>query len=265
MDFSKNLQRCKEQKGMTIGELSHRSGVPVGTLSKLLSGAIGEPKVSVALSLAAGLGCSLNDLLDPNGTHVTETLNEEERAFLADYRRADEHSRELLRLVLDKQLSACKAPSEVIYTDKKEATRTTEAAHAARILSIPKKERRQNEIPLYDLPVSAGTGIFLDGDSTEMMPLPDAFPEGKATFALRVSGESMEPRFFDGDILLVHEQETVEQGDFGIFLADGEGYFKRFMGDCLHSLNEAYADIPLSNFQDFRCCGKVVGRLAKKK
>lgn len=247
---------------MTIGELSHRSGVPVGTLSKLLSGAIGEPKVSVALSLAAGLGCSLNDLLDPNGTHVTETLNEEERAFLADYRRADEHSRELLRLVLDKQLSACKAPSKTIHTD---TVKANETVPAARILSIPKKAPRQNEIPLYDLPVSAGTGTFLDGDSTEMMPLPDAFPEGKATFALRVSGQSMEPRFFDGDILLVHEQETIEHGEFGIFLADGEGYFKRFMGDCLRSLNQAYEDIPLSNFQDFRCCGKVVGRLAKKK
>lgn len=256
MDFSQNLQRCKENHGVTISELSRRSGVPVGTLSKLLSGAIAEPKLSVALALAHGLGCPLSELLDPNGEHVTETLSDEERAFLADYRRADLHSRELLRLVLDKQLSTETSVAPV-------HERKPSAAVSAHILPMP-KAKHAREIPLYDLPVSAGLGVFLDGNGTDMMTLPDAFPDGKADFALRVSGQSMEPHFYNGDILLVHTQDAVEVGDLGIFTGDGEGYFKRFMGDCLRSFNSEYEDIPLSAFKDFRCCGKVVGRMAKK-
>ncbi|MBR6795067.1 MAG: helix-turn-helix transcriptional regulator, partial [Clostridia bacterium] len=79
MTFSENLKRCKDERGYTIEELSRRSGVPVGTLSKLLSGVIAEPKMAVVLALAKGLSCSLSHLLDPAGEHIEETLDEEER------------------------------------------------------------------------------------------------------------------------------------------------------------------------------------------
>ena len=86
-----------------------------------------------------------------------------------------------------------------------------------------------------------------------------------ADYALRVSGNSMSPRFEDGDIVLVKRQPTVEIGDLGIFVADGEGYFKRYNGQYLHSFNPAYQDILISNFSEFRCCGKVIGQLRRKR
>ena len=79
MNFSENLKRCKDERGYTIEELSRRSSVPVGTLSKLLSGVIAEPKMAVVLALAKGLSCSLSHLLDPTGEYISETLDEEER------------------------------------------------------------------------------------------------------------------------------------------------------------------------------------------
>ena len=67
-----------------------------------------------------------------------------------------------------------------------------------------------------------------------------------------------------GSVVLVHQQNEVRFGELGIFIGDGEGFFKRFMGDRLHSLNPEYPDIPLRRFDDFLCCGKVVGHMKKK-
>ena len=74
----------------------------------------------------------------------------------------------------------------------------------------------------------------------------------------------MEPKYRDGDVLLVEECESVEYGELGIFMLDGEGYFKKFGGDRLISLNPEYSDIMLENFEDIACCGKVIGKLKKK-
>ena len=74
----------------------------------------------------------------------------------------------------------------------------------------------------------------------------------------------MEPKYHDRDVLLIQECDQIEPGELGIFVLDGEGYFKKFGGDCLISLNPFYAPIMLRDFEDIRCCGKVIGKLHKK-
>ena len=74
----------------------------------------------------------------------------------------------------------------------------------------------------------------------------------------------MEPRYHDGDILLVQEAETLEFGDLGIFVLDGNGFFKIFGGDRLFSLNEKYGDILLKDFSEARILGRVIGKLKKR-
>jgi phage repressor protein C with HTH and peptisase S24 domain len=78
----------------------------------------------------------------------------------------------------------------------------------------------------------------------------------------------MEPRYRDGDIILVHKQSEVYEGELGIFVCGGpdgyHGYFKRFGGDRLVSLNPAYPDIPLDSFESVVCCGKVIGHLPRR-
>ena len=74
----------------------------------------------------------------------------------------------------------------------------------------------------------------------------------------------MEPRYHSGDVVLVQSSDTVEEGELGIFVLDGSGYFKKYGGDCLISLNTKYPPIPLKDFADVACCGRVVGKLKKK-
>lgn len=74
----------------------------------------------------------------------------------------------------------------------------------------------------------------------------------------------MEPRFHDGDIVLVETQPSVKVGEIGIFIYEGEAYIKEFGGDRLISLNSKYSDKQITDFSSFYCKGLVIGALDKK-
>ena len=74
----------------------------------------------------------------------------------------------------------------------------------------------------------------------------------------------MEPKYHNGDVLLVQNCDAVEVGEPCIYILDGNGYFKIFGGDCLISLNPDYGKILLKDFSEISCAGKVLGRLKKR-
>ena len=117
---------------------------------------------------------------------------------------------------------------------------------------------------LFELPVSAGSGMYLDDSTAERVSVSSNSKTMEADYALRISGNSMEPKYHNGDILLVQNTESLEVGEAGIFLLDGNGFFKIFGGDRLISLNPDYGPIMLKDFSDIQCRGRVIGRLRKK-
>ncbi len=58
------IAEYKKKLNMTTEELSRRSGVPVGTLNKILSGATKDPKLETLKAIARVLGLTLNDFDD---------------------------------------------------------------------------------------------------------------------------------------------------------------------------------------------------------
>ncbi len=116
-------------------------------------------------------------------------------------------------------------------------------------------------LPLYDLAVSAGTGQFLDGENYEMVECGIEVPEG-ANFGVRIAGNSMEPRYHDGQTIWVHQQRSLMSGEIGIFLYDGNAYLKKLIAENeqvrLHSLNPEYQDIVVSTALPLRVLGKVL-------
>ncbi len=115
---------------------------------------------------------------------------------------------------------------------------------------------------LYDLPVSAGTGQYLDSSAYELIEA-DATVPASADYGVRVSGDSMYPRFNNGQIVWIHEQPYVENGAIGIFYYDGDAYIKKYEEDQnglrLVSLNPAYSPIKVTDMDGFRVFGRVVG------
>ena len=114
----------------------------------------------------------------------------------------------------------------------------------------------------FERPVSAGTGVYLgDGSQTITREVPSNELTSKADFILRVSGDSMEPEFSNDDRILIKRQCDLKAGDIGIFILNGEGYVKKYMGDKLVSLNPDYKDIYFSEYDNIECKGLVLGKL----
>ena len=63
MEWLENIKKLKKEKGLTNESLSEKSGISVGTLNKLLSGATTDPKLSTLRPLADALEVSLDELL----------------------------------------------------------------------------------------------------------------------------------------------------------------------------------------------------------
>ncbi|WP_394923302.1 helix-turn-helix transcriptional regulator [uncultured Robinsoniella sp.] len=58
------IAEYKKKMGMTTAELAEKSGVPLGTLNKILSGATKDPKLETLKAIARVLGLTLNDFDD---------------------------------------------------------------------------------------------------------------------------------------------------------------------------------------------------------
>ena len=255
------IKQIKSEKKITNDQLSDMTGIPLGTLSKILAGISDSPKLSNIVAICAALECSLDYILTgiPENTN-NYTLDEREMTMIENYRKLDSHSRELVAMVISKE------SERVTHGEGAERgfgiIRGGAASRGKAMKNAVGLSRRS--ISLYDLPVSAGTGVYLTDTESVAINIPDNPDTAGADFALRIKGDSMEPKYRDGDVLLVEECDSVEYGELGIFILDGDGYFKKFGGDRLISLNEKYAPILLRNFENVACCGRVVGKLKRK-
>ena len=263
------IKLMKNERKMTNEQLSERTGIPLGTLSKILAGMSDSPKLSNIIAICNALDCSVEYIVSgtPENTN-NYSLSGEEIRMIESYRELDSFGRDLVETVIFKEAQRAAATAVPAPQVAASVERTT-----ARILPPMRTQGRyagevvrsgKRAILLYELPVSAGVGVYLDEAEAESINIPDNDKTAEADYALRISGNSMEPKYRDGDILLVRNTESIDVGELGIFLLDGCGFFKVFGGDRLLSLNPSYGPILLKDFADVQCKGQVVGKLKRK-
>ncbi len=264
------IKLMKNEKKMTNEQLSERTGIPLGTLSKILAGMSDSPKLSNMIAICNALDCSIEYIVSgtPENTN-NYSLSGEEIRMIESWRELDSFGRDLVETVIFKE--AQRAAAATVATPQSAPTNSERTT--ARILPPVRTQGRyagevvrtgKRPILLYELPVSAGVGVYLDEAEAVSINIPDNDKTADADYALRISGNSMEPKYRDGDILLVRHADSIDVGELGIFLLDGCGFFKVFGGDRLLSLNPSYGPILLKDFADVQCKGQVVGKLKRK-
>lgn len=123
------------------------------------------------------------------------------------------------------------------------------------------EEKEPLYLKFYSIPPSAGAGSMMFDDETpfeEKAFDTDVVPAG-ADFVLCIRGDSMESVIHDDDIVFVKQQETLENGNVGIFIYNGESYCKRYDREngILIPLNPAYEDIILCEWDECSIVGKI--------
>ena len=263
------IKKLKSEKKLTNEQLADKSGIPLGTLSKLLAGMNESPKLSNIVAICSALDCSVEYIVTgaPENTN-NYTLSQSEITLIEAYRSLDRWGKGLVETVVEKERVRV-SEAEPSATAREEERAETKGRILRPIASVGRYAGERGlggkrSISLYELPVSAGVGVYLDDATAESISIPAVEKTADADYALRISGDSMEPKYHNGDILLVQSVDSVEIGELGIFLLDGCGFFKTYGGDRLLSLNPAYGPILLKDFSDVQCKGRVVGRLRRK-
>ncbi len=238
-NIANNIRRFRKQSSISQKEFGKSLGVAPNTVSEWESGKY-TPDADTLVKICDLLGTTLTDIYGcDTGIQATQNkmVNGFEYEIIKKYRELGAHGKLIVNFILQKEYDLCmeqdcyEEEAEVFY------------------------------LPLPYLPVSAGTGVYLDSDGSDILRVPATAKNKKANFALRVAGDSMEPEYHNNDILLVRSQPVLQPGELGIFLLNGEGYFKKLSKGKLVSLNPAYPDIVIKDDDDIRCMGKVIGSL----
>ena len=115
-------------------------------------------------------------------------------------------------------------------------------------------------IPLYES-ISAGYGAS-NSEFIEMIPVFGLKKNGTTYFAVKVEGDSMEPKIPNGSTIIIKKDIQIESGEIGAFNLNDENFVKqkKLVKDklILHSFNLAYEDKVVNEFDDFIEYGKVV-------
>lgn len=242
MGIGKRIKEARSALNLTQEELANIIGVTKGAIANY-ENETSHPKEPVMYKLIDALQVDANYLFQ-DVVNIPKKVNDvtlAEFEMVEKYRTLDEYGKDMVNTVLEKELYRTNQQKAVIYGDQ------------------PELADMVRELPLYYMPVSAGGGNYLDSTDYEFISVADVSYANKADFAVRISGDSMEPRFSTGDIILVQEQSAIDPGELGIFILNGDSLFKLFGGDRLISLNENYEDRLIGPDDSFYCKGKVLG------
>lgn len=232
MTFGNRLKQARENKGYNQKQFADRLGVTPTRLNYWEKDKR-EPDVAIIKQIAQILDVSSDWLIGNNLINVDITLSANEKQHIKKYRSLDHYGRKAVDSLMDIELERCSV-----------------------VVELP----RLITLPMADLPASAGTGQWLDENGHfEDIDVIDTPQARTANIIIKVSGDSMEPLYHDGDALLVQRKAEVEQGEIGVFIIDGCGYIKKLGHNELISVNPEYDNITLTSDNAAVCFGKVVG------
>jgi len=109
--------------------------------------------------------------------------------------------------------------------------------------------------------VAAGIPILAEENVEDTFPIPIDYIKNDTCFMLHVKGDSMcEDGIFDGDLVLVRQQQTAKDGDIVVALIDDSATVKKFSRDGKNiRLSPANAYFEPIIVRDCTILGKVIG------
>ena len=206
-----NLREIRKSKGMTMKQLGKLVGVTESAIGLWETGKR-EPNQEMLLKLGEALDCSVLDIMGAD----TIIRIHRESPMVQKYNALDKHGKTIVDFVLEVEYQRCTKAEEVA------------------------EKPRTKIIPLFC--AAAGPGEPPSQDGFEDYEVDEASP---ARFAVKISGDSMEPELHDGDIVLCRRKRP-EIGELAVMMVNGAIYVKQYITDginiYLRSINRKRKD-----------------------
>ena len=216
--IGKRIEECRIERGMTVDEVASIVGINKSTVSRYENGTIRTIKIPVIESISRAIGVNPAWVIgkSPNKYEdEPQSVSSEGHQIGILFDRATSVDKMLTHSILDKYADKAPAPPQKL-------------------------------VPLFPTAAAAGKAEMDTGLPFEHFAVPADSP---ASFAVRVSGDSMEPVLHDGDVVLCVEREP-QIGDVAVIMINGALVIKQFITDnyrnlYLRSLNRDRKDCDL--------------------
>lgn len=227
------LREIRKAADMTMKELGAKVGVTESAIGLYETGKR-EPNYEMLLRLSEALGCQVSDIMG----HTTQQAVEHISEIDIKYNALDPHGKKIVKTILDMEYARC------IGAKPKPVTKV---------------------IPLFSQSFAAGPSGNFAEDAWEDYEVPE---DSKADFAVRISGDSMEPELHDGQIYLC-KRRYPEIGEICVAMVNGGFYVKQFITDghniYLRSVNRARKDNDIDIMESGQYTGKCLGTVIHKR
>jgi len=295
--FGKEVRLARTKRGMTLDALAAATGVAKSYLSQIETGYAGPPRDEKVRKIAEAIGMDPESLVDR--AHLSQ-LPAELKERMARLGRMFDSTEGMIRALMAARNRAAPpghtaAEGAVAGGGEQEAAAGEEAPIAIDLNALhksgllhhlaewgdepvePRTEARwdpEHWIPVINR-ISAGppqgfTDLdFPAGIADEYLPRPPGF-EDKSAFALRIDGDSMEPKYHQGDTVVFSPAARVDSGDdcFVRFEmsggpVDGDKTFKRVFFDPegqirLQPINDRYPPAIVKRSDVAKICRAVI-------
>ena len=211
-------------------ELARRLNVTPNSVSNWECGR-SRPDVSLLPDLCHALDITPFELM---GMRDPRTYDRQEQLHMDNYRRLEKRDRYLVDNLMGSML---------VMKESED---------------LPKLIR----LRYFEKPLAAGIGdpTEFEGLSEEIY-LYETDEYRRADYVFRVNGDSMEPDYENGDLVLVERVPsglTLQEGEIGAFIVGNEMYIKEYRADGLHSLNKKYDVLKFDADQAVYLIGRVL-------
>lgn len=230
MNKEEYLKEMMELKSGNVSAFSKYANVPYTTIRSILERGIENAKVQNVIDICKGLGITVESLVGFESSTISET------------------SKIMIQLEKSRQTSTYRFASQQLDEQKS---------------NVVEFSNKHIEIEIKGY-VSAGRGEYLSDDARETVTISGPVPSDY-DFAVKVNGDSMQPLLSDKQVIFIKKLvdcDDVRNNQIVIAKIGSDAYVKKISIDSkgikLISLNKEYADINVTDVEDFKVFGTVI-------
>lgn len=226
------IRHYREKQGIDQKTMAKKLGITGNSISNWENGR-SRPDVNLLPAICKVLGISFHDLFDLDDP--ASAITSKQRALIDKYEMLSDG----YQLAVDNLI------------DNLIAVENTDNCPDLKVLMY------------FNRSLAAGIGDPTEFDEDAEPVYVYSTPEvNRADSIFKISGDSMEPVFSDGQDVLVQRsagQYTLDPGEIGAFMINNETYIKCYEKDGLHSLNPDYPVMHFDDEQSVYLIGRVLG------
>ena len=243
------LKEVRERTGMNKKEFAEYIGIKYTTYNNYETGAR-EPDSEFLIMFSKKFNVSTDFILglqEDKEILYSYELKASEFEHIEKYRSLDPHGQQTVDYILDRELA------------RSGQLRQSQSENEALKLQLSHERTVSRFFAYYGRVAAAGTSVEFSDIAAGVRAYRENEINKQADYVIGVNGDSMEPEYFDGDIVYVQKTDHIEIGDIGIFQRGNSIYIKKVGENGLISLNPDYPPL-MADGDRIMVLGKVLGK-----